>query len=87
MQHHGTAVEPFREKNNNVKPSCNKNLSGKVLLTDFFLFLNIFLLHFSHFKRLQCLYWHNGSVSNARGTFVLLNSPKILALVWMVENR
>ena len=31
----GTAVEPFHEKNNNVKPTCHKNLSGKVLLTDF----------------------------------------------------
>ena len=39
-----SAVEQFCEKNNNVKPTCHKNLSGKVLLTDCLFFLFIFLL-------------------------------------------
>ena len=42
----GTAVEPFREKNNNVKPACHNIflVSGKVL---FLLFYIYFLLQFS----------------------------------------
>ena len=68
----GTAVEPFREKNNNVKPIRHKNLPGKVLLTDF-VFFNIFRLHSSQSNVAMSIDLY--SVSNARGSFVHLNSP------------
>ena len=31
----GTVLEPLFEKNDMIKPTCHKNLSGKVVLTDF----------------------------------------------------
>ena len=31
----GTAVEPFREKNNNVKPACHKIYQGRYYLLTF----------------------------------------------------
>ena len=83
----GTAVEPFREKNNNVKPVIESVREGIICLL-FFLLLNIYLLlQFSgSMKCFQCLLAQR-SVSSALGSFILLNVAPYLARDWMVEKR
>ena len=54
----GTVVEPFRKKNNNVKPACHKIYQGKYYLLIFSPF-SLFIFCCIFFEQGNNMYWHN----------------------------
>ena len=76
----GTAMDPFREKNNNVKLACHEIYQGRYYLLIFFSFSSKYLfsaviLSIKYFS----VYWHNDrSVAQEAVSFFWI-SPQILA--------
>ena len=85
----GTAVEPFRETNNNVKPTCHKIYQRRYYYLFIFFFLNIcFLLQSSRCRsNALCLLTQlSGSSANGR-SFVLLNFKSLRATGWLKNAK
>ena len=79
----GTAVEPFREKNNNVNPACHKIHQGRfyLLIVSFFSKMFIFYCNSLDQGNAFSVFYHNDR-SVAVSFFRI--SLQILARDWMV---
>ena len=82
----GTAVEPFHEKNNNVKPTCHKIYEGKYYLLIFFLNIYVLLQSSRCRSNTLCLLAQR-SVNSAKGCFVLLNVKSLRATGWFKNAK
>ena len=82
----GTAVEPFHEKNNNVKPTCHKIYQGRYYLLIFFLNIYVLLQSSRCRSNALCLLAQR-SVSSANGRFVLLNVKSLRATRWLKNAK
>ena len=81
-------MEPFREKNNNVKPACHKIYQGMHYLLIFSFKIFIFCCNPLDVDQTlsECLLAQR-SVSNANGSFVLLNFKSLRKTGWLKNAK
>ena len=83
----GTAVEPFREKNNNVKPTCHKIYQERYYLLIFVLLYIYFLLQSSQSNTCSVCCHNDRSVTQETVSFFWIRPKSLRATEWIKNAK